>query len=209
MADLSTLDVTRPADVDPVSAGASRERETRAATVGSFGVEHDLTGVHAFLLSIFTGLPAAGNAGRIAINNVAGSEQLYLDNGTAWQILHPFNVVLAQNIGNGALSGSFTTVVAQSINPGPALNLLVLASVNITRAVSNTTHDYQITVDSVEIPPLTRKGQNYQMSILPDTMTYNTWGYTTLTAGLHTVEFKAKVSNAATKTAATMALILF
>ena len=68
MADLSTLDETKPASSDLVSEGDDRIRETRVAIKTSFAIEHALGGVHKFNVGNTASRPAAGNVGRIYVN---------------------------------------------------------------------------------------------------------------------------------------------
>lgn len=82
MADLSTLDVTQPPDSQAVSQGAARIRETRAATVTSFGIEHALTGEHQLAHGATGTNPAAGHAGRLFIDT--SRLRIQFDTGSAW-----------------------------------------------------------------------------------------------------------------------------
>ena len=82
MADLSTLDVTAPPDTQAVAQGAQRIRETRGATVTSFGVEHALTGEHTLAHGATGTNPAAGHAGRLFIDT--SRLRIQFDTGSVW-----------------------------------------------------------------------------------------------------------------------------
>src|SRR2546422_581087 len=91
MADLSTLDPTRPADTEQASQGASRIREERADLLGWAGVEHYLNGAHHFMSGDASLLPAPGNSGRIFLDTTRNL--LLRDDGTQWRMLHTLPIV--------------------------------------------------------------------------------------------------------------------
>lgn len=82
MADLSTLDPLAPPGSEDRSLGDDRIRETRAAILGSFGIEHALTGEHKFLMGALSGIPTAGHAGRLFVDTT--NNQVLIDDGAKW-----------------------------------------------------------------------------------------------------------------------------
>lgn len=200
MSDLSTLDATRPADGDPVNAGASRMREERAAILGSFGIEHALAGFHKFLLSNFVSLPAAGTAGRIAINNTPGGEQLYLDNGTAWQVLHPFWTQFKTDANSQALSaGVWTDVLTDNINVNSTSTYLALVAINLVKLTALTQFTFKVLLAGAETSPTNRSAPTYSAAVLPDVFTYYTWAYAQMAAGTSQIKVQVNAGAAATK----------
>jgi len=192
MADLSTLDATKPADSDPVSAGASRMREERSALLTSFGLEHGLAGVHKFLQSNFAGLPAAGNAGRIALDTTAGKEQLYLDDGSAWGTLHPIWVQSKSVPGNMALTASvYTEVLGDTLVLSATSNVIYLMSVVFIKAVNSCPIAIRFEVDGIDVMPFNKQAANYSVAALPDSFIFTCWGFSpSLAGGSHTISFK-------------------
>jgi hypothetical protein len=137
MADLSTLDATQPPDTQAVSQGAARIRETRAAILGSFGTtagaggtqtEHFWNGVHKFPNGAVGARPAAGNSGRLFINNSANRFQL--DNGSSWVTLHPISN--ANNTAAGPTSiidtNTYASVTTATLDYDNQIGLIVVSA---------------------------------------------------------------------------------
>lgn len=111
MADLSTLDPTQPPDTQAVSQGAARIRETRGATITSFGIEHALTGEHKIPVGSTAARPAAGHAGRLYINTDLGL--LQYDSGSSWATLVTSTIGPQATTNAGPVTianGSFTSL---------------------------------------------------------------------------------------------------
>ncbi len=87
MGTLATLDVTLPSDTELADDGAGRIRDGRLANVTTVGLEHQLTGEHKFPSGTTLARPAAGNAGRLYLNDDGNVEK---DNGTTWELATGF-----------------------------------------------------------------------------------------------------------------------
>ena len=87
MSTLADIDETLPAGTEEASNGDNRIRAGRVAIKTTFGSEHQLTGEHKFPYGDTASRPAAGNAGRIYLNNETG--YIDKDNGTAWEKATP------------------------------------------------------------------------------------------------------------------------
>lgn len=88
MADLSTLDPTQPVNSELALLGAQRVRDTRSATITSFGVDHNLTGTHKQLGYGLTAVEATATtittgAGEVTIVQVV-SPTLTNPKSTVW-----------------------------------------------------------------------------------------------------------------------------
>jgi hypothetical protein len=125
---LESLDDTIPKDSDPVSAGAGAIRDTRAATISSFGIEHVLTGQHKIPQNTTALRPVAGQAGRLFWNT--DHHWLEFDNGTQWVTLaghtatatilyHNADITVPVNTGGPAFEIPFDVVL---VDPGGFAN---------------------------------------------------------------------------------------
>lgn len=156
MADLSTLDVTQPPDSQAVSQGAARIRETRDATVTSFGIEHALAGMHKIPLGTTAARPAAGNAGRLYINTDLGL--LQYDSGSAWLNLSATNSVVVSDATFAApitiANGAFTPLVSLTANPNASGGGFSFLLADIAINAGTTTIGYRLTTNAV--PSTTR-----------------------------------------------------
>lgn len=184
MADLSTIDITKPQDSDAVSAGASRMREERAAIVGSFSSEHSITGPHAFLLGNEAALPAAGTRGRIFLDTTQG--KILLDDGANWNFLRTTQPQLFTNsasIGMGV--GFFANLLTGTLHLSQDLFLgtfiLAIASTQISKtAVTTDNYNFRIVINGAEAIPT---GQLFPTPASNATFTYNVIGVSAWVSG--------------------------
>jgi hypothetical protein len=118
MADLTTLDPTKPADGDLASAGASRMREERADLIGWSAIEHALTGAHTFKTGDGTfpalpAVPAPGNIGRIFLDTLNG--RVLRDDGAVWRYLSNITKALQFSAGPVSLTSTPTGLVPATL----------------------------------------------------------------------------------------------
>jgi len=130
MADLSTLDATKPDNAELARLGASRIRDVAVATKTSFGFEHDLTGTHRFPAGETADRPAAGKAGRIFINFERGSVER--DDGVVWALLRTGgagrNLITTPLVLTGAYQEVAVVSAQASLNAFIHTNVTVLVS---------------------------------------------------------------------------------
>jgi hypothetical protein len=113
MADLTTLDPLAPPGGEDISLGDDRIRETRAAILGSFGIEHNLSGVHKIPNGAPGALPASGNAGRVFIDTTNGYP--LLDTGSAWNLLKAVGFVGVYDLTDFAFGTTYVNVASATV----------------------------------------------------------------------------------------------
>ncbi|SRR6266849_1083595 len=217
MADLSTLDATSPADVDLVSQGAARIRETRDQTKNSFGLgsgaggtfaEHYLSGPHKFGLGSTAGRPAAGNAGRLYLNTDGGTH-LDFDNGVAWAALA--GGIFGSNAkgttaitSSSALTTSFVTYLGPSGITLATNQWLFAIATPFLQVGASSTVQVQFLLDGVTV--VGNAGLPFNIST---TGPWTLWAVVTgLAAGAHTIALQATASPATSSIGARTMLTL-
>ncbi len=196
MADLSTLDATAPADIDPASQGASQIRTERADLLGWAGVEHALTGPHKFLVGGVALRPAPGNVGRIYINTDSG--QIEYDNGSAWVASGSQQAVKAYafSISSIGLTASFVDIISASITTLTGQWIQALAYCFVTGSAADFIGaSFRVLLDGVQINPgviSIRIPVFNGTMIVPMTLPALN---TTPTAGAHTLKFQGRTTN--------------
>lgn len=190
MATLATLDPSQPSDGQQVSQGAARIRETRASTIGSFDVEHDLTGPHTFLGGATGTEPANGFANRLFLNTTA--KFLERDTGAVWTTLHAINPVIASG-GPLLLTGVFQTLASISYNCVNDGGLIVYGQ--FQAGPEATTWSYKLQHDGVDVAvPGTLNAANvlaghvFMLPIVAVVLGIN--------AGAHTISLQAAAGSA-------------
>lgn len=142
--DLSDLDHLSPASTDLVSSGDDKIRETRqklknwaTQDLGNASGEHYNDGPHRFIAGngtppTFSGLPASGHVGRIAIDST--NKHILRDDGTTWRLVPA--VSLYMNVSAGptapAVGAGYNTLVTVSPTMHAGADALIFFSTSWT-----------------------------------------------------------------------------
>lgn len=133
MADLTTLDATKPPDTEAVSNGANRMREERSAIITSFDVEHHLDGAHTFKQGGVADRPAlaSGHDGRLFLNTT-DYEMVEQQIGGIWAALHSARITRAFTAGSVVLAPGDNTIQTLAISTPFGARLVVLVQCTFT-----------------------------------------------------------------------------
>lgn len=154
MADLSTLDATKPLPGDLVSEGDDRIRETRVAVLTSFAVEHALGGVHKLRVGNAASRPAAGNVGRIYLNTE--NEWIEYDTGVVFNHLHALNAQIDSDDSatlTSTVVGVQTTLASLNIVTRSNSHILAIATATAVWTLGTPSAAMRATLDGVAMTP--------------------------------------------------------
>lgn len=153
--DLSDLSSSEPAANDPVASGDDEIRKTRLHLINWAGIEHALTGEHAFLNGNEGAKPAAGTDGRLYYNNDLGRTEI--DTGSAWNMLHAIQFASGNTSGNLWTTTAYQTLQSVSINVPASAKFFAIGQfsiANVSGVIEAYTITSRITVDGNALSPV-------------------------------------------------------
>lgn len=113
MSDLSGTDPTQPLFNASVGQGDDQIRALKADVLGSFGLQHSLTGQHKFNYGSFASRPAVGHAGDIYFDTT--NFIVWRDDGTNWRQLNAVQIATILGSASSIFAGVFNAVANTSV----------------------------------------------------------------------------------------------